>query len=237
MWLLSIDTASKVTGLALNDNTTLVAESFLHTGKNHSERLMPMVLQILANAGVDFSDLGAVAVTSGPGSFTGLRIGMATAKGIAQVKRIPILGINTLDALAQGGLGFNGVVVPILDARKDEVYTASYRAENGKVVLLDSYRAISPRILSQELRLADTRVLFLGDGVATYKELLEEILGHNAVFLPERLSLPRAANVGALAAARMALGSYDDLYTLKPMYIRQSEAEVTWAKKFGQGGC
>lgn len=236
MWLLSIDTATRISGLALHQGENLVAESFLHTAKTHSERLMPMILQILQNAGISFAELDAVAVAEGPGSFTGLRIGMATAKGIAQVRSIPLLGINTLDALAQCALGFDGLVAPILDARKNEVYTALYRSNAQSVGLTGDYRAVEPAILARELKDMETRVLFLGDAVQAYRGLILDILGPQAVFLPDRLSLPRASHVGALAAQRLARGEADDLYELKPFYIRKSEAEVTWAKKFGQRG-
>ncbi len=236
MWILSIDTATKVTGLAVHFKCGLVAESFLHTGKTHSERLMPMVLQLLEQAGIGFGDLEAVAVSSGPGSFTGLRIGMATAKGIAQVRKIPLIGINTLDALAQNGLGFEGLVAPVLDARKDEVYTALYGIRGREISLIGQYEAVSPAVLAERLGSGRERVLFVGDAVPVYRELLEARLGEGAVFLPDSRSLPRGAHVGALAAERLARGERDDIYTLKPFYIRPSEAEATWAKKFGQGG-
>ena len=236
MWILSIDTATKVTGLALHFKGSLVAELFLHTGKNHSEQLMPMVLQLLEQAGIGFDDLGAVAVAAGPGSFTGLRIGMATAKGIAQVRKIPLIGINTLDALGQSGMGFEGLVAPVLDARKNEVYTALYRSSNGDISLLGEYEAISPVALAERLRAGRERVLFVGDAVPVYREMFGDRLGEGAVFLPDSMSLPRGAHVGALAARRLARGESDDLYALKPFYIRPSEAEVTWAKKFGRGG-
>lgn len=194
-----------------------------------------MVLQILENAGVGFEDLQAVAVASGPGSFTGLRIGMATAKGIAQVRRIPIVGINTLDALAQSGAGFSGLIAPVLDARKNEVYTALYRNDAGEIELIDHYRAVNPEVLAVELTSSQEKVLFVGDAVEIYRDMFQQQLAEQAVFLPDRLCLPRGAHVGAMAAERLAKGEQDDLYSLRPFYIRPSEAEVTWAKKFGQG--
>jgi tRNA threonylcarbamoyladenosine biosynthesis protein TsaB len=235
LWILSIDTATKITGLALHQDEQLVAESFLHTSKTHSERVMPMILQLMENAGLSFSDLNAVAVASGPGSFTGLRIGMATAKGIAQVRNLPVIGVNTLDALAQNGLGFTGLISPILDARKNEVYNALYRNQHGMLERVSEYRAIAPEKLLEELSVSSESVLFVGDAVATYQGLIATTLAAQAVFFAENMSLPRGSQVGGLAAKRLALGESDDLYGLKPFYIRQSEAEVTWAKRFGQG--
>lgn len=196
---------------------------------------MPMIQQLLENSGMEFADLQGVAVASGPGSFTGLRIGMATAKGIAQVRNIPIVGINTLDALAQNGLGFEGVVSPILDARKDEVYTALYANKNGALSLIKDYRAVNPKELAEELKAISGKILFVGDAVPPYREMLSMKLNSQAVFLPDGMSLPRGANVGALAVQRFRQGQIDDLFDLKPFYIRPSEAEVTWAKKFGRG--
>ncbi len=236
MWLLSIDTATKITGLALHQDGQLVAESFLHTAKTHSERLMPMILQLLENAGLCFADLNAVAVASGPGSFTGLRIGMATAKGIAQVRNLTLVGVNTLDALAQHGLNYNALVCPILDARKNEVYNAIYHSKLGKQERVSEYRAITPEDLLQELKSGQESILFVGDGVATYKQLILDTLGDRALFLPQNMSLPRGSHIGALAIKRLEAGEEDNLYSLKPFYIRLSEAEVTWAKRFGQGG-
>ncbi|HWJ02709.1 MAG TPA: tRNA (adenosine(37)-N6)-threonylcarbamoyltransferase complex dimerization subunit type 1 TsaB [Verrucomicrobiae bacterium] len=235
MWILSIDTATKVTGLAIHRAGNLVAESFLHTDKTHSERLMPMIMQIMEQAGIGFADLNAVAVTSGPGSFTGLRIGMATAKGIAQVRQIPVLGVNTLDALAQHGVNFPGVVVPILDARKDEVYTAVFRSEHGHLSRYGDYRAINPVELANELVDVPENILFVGDAVPAYRNILQDILGAKAVFHPDSMSMPRGSHVGYLAVKRFAKGETDDLFALKPFYIRPSEAEVTWARKFGKG--
>jgi len=221
--------------LAVHYNQELVAESFLHTTKTHSERLIPMVLQLLENAEIDFGELQAVAVAAGPGSFTGLRIGMATAKGIAQVRDIPIVGVNTLDALAQSGLGFSGLIAPVLDARKNEVYTSLYKDQGGEITSVGQYRAITPASLADELASRTEKIMFVGDAVPAYRELWRERLSGQAIFLPDELSLPRGAHVGALAAQRLARGEQDDLYGLTPFYIRLSEAEVTWAKKFGQG--
>ncbi|HEX3016162.1 MAG TPA: tRNA (adenosine(37)-N6)-threonylcarbamoyltransferase complex dimerization subunit type 1 TsaB [Desulfobacteria bacterium] len=233
MWVLSIDTATKVTGLAIHRDTELVAEAFLHTGTNHSERIVPMIHQLLANAQIKFADLDAVAVASGPGSFTGLRIGMATAKGIAQVRGIKLVGINTLDGIAQNGLGFDGLVAPILDARKNEVYTALYRSSGHEISRIADYEAVAPQTMLEKLKAQEEKVLFLGDAVFIYRKSIEEMLKEQAVFLPDRMCLPRAAQIGALAVERLARGESDNLFNLTPFYIRQSEAEVTWAKRFG----
>ena len=231
MKYLCIDTTTKVTALALAENNHLVAEGFLHTIRNHSERLIPMLDQLLGVAAWCLNDLDLIGVVRGPGSFTGIRIGIATAQGFAQVLKIPLLGVLSLDALAWAGYGRSGDIVPILDARKNEWYTARYswNLSKEKAVCLEQPQAAKPGQWLEKLAALDRPVWFAGDAVANAREMIRQILGEKACFLPEFESLPRGA-YAAWAVWEKWLEK-EEGEVVVPYYIRLSEAEVTWAKR------
>lgn len=231
MKYLTIDTTSKVTALALAEEGQLVAESFLQTTKTHSERLIPMLDQLLGAAAWKLQDLDFIGVVRGPGSFTGIRIGIATAQGLAEVLSLPLVGVLSLDALAWGGYGRDEAIVPILDARKNEWYTACYSWEKAleRPEYLIQPRAVEPERWLEELARMDRTILFLGDGVSRYAGMILEKLKERAVLLPNYLALPR----GAFAVQEVWKRWKENLQgeEVEPYYIRPSEAEVTWAKK------
>lgn len=231
MKFLTIDTTTKVTALALGEDGNLVAEGFLHTTKTHSERLIPMLEQLLTAASWQLKDLGFIGVVRGPGSFTGIRIGIATAQGLAQVLRIPIVGVLSLDALAYAGFGREGHIVPILDARKNEWYTARYRwgKEEPAPLCLTAPKAIAPADWIRELAELDEPAVFVGDAAPKWEEHLRNELGEKAVVLPGYVSLPRGAY--AVQACWRKWQNQSAGEQVEPYYIRLSEAEVTWAKR------
>lgn len=230
MKYLTIDTTTKVTALALAESGKLVAEGFLHTHKTHSERLIPMLDQLLGAAAWKLNDLNFVGVVRGPGSFTGIRIGIATAQGIAQVCKLPLVGVLSLDSLAWAGWGREEEIVPILDARKNEWYTARYRwsdIEQQPIRVADP-RAIEPALWLDELAQLERKIVFVGDAVLRYAEVIQERLGQNALILPDYLALPRGAYTVQSVWVQWQRNRGD---SVDPFYIRPSEAEVTWAKK------
>lgn len=231
MKYLTIDTTTKVTALALAEDGRLVGEGFLHTSKTHSERLIPMLDQLLTAAAWRLSDLGLIGVVRGPGSFTGIRIGLATGQGLAQVLNLPTVGVLSLDALAWAGYGRAEHIVPIFDARKNEWYTARYRWEQGEATAecLTQPRAIAPGDWLEELKAGNRAFLFVGDAVAKAKEEIKAVLGERAILLPDYLSLPRGAYAAQAVWQKWQEGCRGEL--VEPYYIRLSEAEVNWAKK------
>jgi tRNA threonylcarbamoyladenosine biosynthesis protein TsaB len=231
MKYLTIDTTTKVTAVSLAENGSPVAESFLHTVKTHSERLIPLLDQLLKAASWSLSELEMIGVVRGPGSFTGIRIGIATAQGLAHVLDLPLVGVLSLDALAWAGLGRAEDIVPILDARKNEWYTARYRWSKGqeKADCLTLPQAISTDLWLEQLKGLDRPICFVGDATLKYKALIEEILGESAVILPDYMSLPRGAYVAKAIWQRWQETGVGEL--IEPFYIRYSEAEVNWAKK------
>lgn len=232
MKYLTIDTTTKITALSLAESGKLIAEGFLHTGKNHSERLIPMLDQLLQAADWKLGELELIAVVRGPGSFTGIRIGIATAQGLAQVLKIPLLGITSLDALAWAGRGRREETVVILDARKNEFYYARYRWQEERECM-EGPKALTPEHLIAELSGLNRSFFFVGDAVPGAKKYLEEALGEKAIIPIEYQYLPRGA-YAACEAWKRWMGenrNAEQLPALEPLYIRLSEAEVNYRKK------
>lgn len=231
MKYLTIDTTTKVTTVALAEDGRLIAEGFLHTTKTHSERLIPMLEQLFTASGWTLQELNMIGVVRGPGSFTGIRIGIATAQGLAQVLNLPMVGVVSLDALAWAGLGRTEDIVPILDARKNEWYTARYQWTRGgeKAECLTSPQALPINQWLGYLESLKRSICFVGDAVTKEKTRILEVLGDKAVILPEFMSLPRGAYVVRAVWQRwQEIGIGEQV---QPYYIRFSEAEVNWAKK------
>ena len=226
MIILAVDSSTPVQGVAIVDEKKNKEENFLNTGLTHSEQLLPAINQTLKQAKITLANIEAFALTQGPGSFTGLRIGIATIKGLAQVSGKKIVAIPTLDALAYNLWGYEGIICPILNARRNEVYTALYEMQAEEVVRISDYQAVNPEELAEILLKKEKPVTFLGDGVLVYKDLFAEKLSSKACWAPLHNLMVRASSVGILALQKLAQGIFDDLFTLEPMYIRRSEAEV-----------
>ena len=220
MRILGIETSTMTGSVALMDEERLIAEYTLNLKETHTSRLMPTIDRVTKDASLTIKDLDGIAVSLGPGSFTGLRIGIATAKGLAQGLNIPVVGIPTLDGLAFQLFNCKDLICPILDARKGEVYYALYK--NGK--RLSEYMACKPDRLLEKLgsRIQNpgSRIVFLGDGVEVHEDLIKRRLGRKAVFTPKTRRLPSAASIAELGLKKLKRGINSELLTLKPIYIR-----------------
>ncbi len=235
MIILSIDSSTPVAGVAVLTEEQILGESMLNTKNTHSEKLLVLVDTLLQELHLTMAEIDAVAVAQGPGSFTGLRIGMATAKGLAQGGGKKLIAVPTLDALAHRMSGVSGLICPILHAKRNEVYTAAYQCSaTGQMERLSSYQAVDPELLLNELAQQPEKVCFLGDGVAVYQKLLQERLGDKMWLAPMDQRLPSAAAIGVLALKRALQDDYDDLYGCELIYIRRSEAEIQWEIKHKQ---
>ncbi|MBQ7016151.1 MAG: tRNA (adenosine(37)-N6)-threonylcarbamoyltransferase complex dimerization subunit type 1 TsaB [Firmicutes bacterium] len=223
MLILGIESAAKVAGAALYENGRIIAEQMVNGALTHSETLMPMIEAVFQAAGRRPEDLDYIALTSGPGSFTGLRIGAATAKGMALGLRIPLIPVNTLESLAFTAGFHNMFCVPIMDARRGQVYGAVY--ENGKVVLKP--QAISPTELAEELVKLNRPCLFMGDAADLYREQFAAALQENYYIAPAHLKDLRAASVAALAADMLEKGQTQGIpsHELEIDYLRKPQAE------------
>lgn len=229
MITLAVDTSTMMTTLALTDGEKLLGEFSLNQDMSHSEKLMPMLEEILGNLSIKVSDIDLYGVAKGPGSFTGLRIGIATIKALAHLFDKPIVGVSSLEALAYN-LAHNNIIVPILDARRDRVYTGIYKWEEGqlKEELGDSIIEIDKLI-----GILGTYDKFIvnGEGSLVYKDRLEEGLGNKISFASINQNSSRASSICLLAREKYERGIYDDYYSLAPEYMRPSQAERNLKKE------
>ncbi|UNC91444.1 tRNA (adenosine(37)-N6)-threonylcarbamoyltransferase complex dimerization subunit type 1 TsaB [Candidatus Contubernalis alkaliaceticus] len=233
MLILGIDTSTMVCSVALARENQIVGEYTLQNKKTHSQRLMPLISAVIENCDFTPGDLGGISVTCGPGSFTGIRIGVAAARALSQALGIPLVGIPTLDVLAfQFNYG-EGLICPLLDARRGEVYSAVYRSSGEQIERITNYMAVPLRELLEFLIAApEEKIIFLGDAMDKYRDLLQETLKARACFAPPFLRVNRGALVAYLGLNRICSEKHRDNYLhLKPMYLRRSEAEVKWEER------
>lgn len=230
MYILAIDSATPVAGVALLHDERLIAEEFANVGLTHSETLMPMMDRILRSARISVAEVEALAVTIGPGSFTGLRIGLAAAKGLALAADKPLIGVSTLEVLAHNLSYTPYLIGTLLDARKGEVYAALYDVSEAYPQRLGDEMACSPQEFCRraERWLDETGkpgLMLAGDGFGPYRRLWEEQLAPRMACLPPHQMLPRASALGSLAYRRAIRKDYSDRLLLRPTYIRLSEAQ------------
>ena len=228
MIILSIDSSTPVAGIAVSDGRKLLGEVMINTKNTHSEKLMPMVAQLLHDLQMSIQQIDAVAITCGPGSFTGLRIGMATAKGIVQGGNKKLIAIPTLDTLALNLNHYPGIICPIMNAQKKQVYTAIYKSTETGMDRLSDYQAIEAETLAEQLLALGETVWFTGDGVDAFADVFRAKLGEQCRLADGNTVLPRAGALAMLAAERAEQEQFDDLYQAELIYIRKSEAEVQW---------
>lgn len=226
MLVLGIESSTPVASVALVSQQGLLGETTLNIGLTHSEQLLPLIDDLLRETRLSITDVEGIAVSGGPGSFTGLRIGMATAKGLAQGRSINIVSVPTLQALASCQAGTEFLVAPVMNARRSEVYGALYRLGQDKTEEVIPPQAIAPQSFAKILLETGEKIWLTGDGVVPYLQIWREALGPMALFPPIYAQNARAASVAWLGRERLLLGEKDDLYTLKPFYIRPAEAQV-----------
>jgi len=232
MRILALDTSGLVVSAAVVEDGGLIAETFLHYKKTHSQTLLPLIADMLGRIEMDVSDMDLLAQAVGPGSFTGLRIGVCTVKGLAMPGNIPVAPVPTLDALAYTCALYEGIVCPIMDARRDQVYTALYRTGGGDIrEKLSEDAALPVTDLCDRLKEYGKPVLFTGDGVDVYMDAIREMMRDRAVFAPPALRLQRASSTACLGAKLAAEGRLISHKDLAPHYIRKSQAE----QRYGRG--
>jgi len=229
MKILGIDTSTSCGSIGLIDNDAVIAEYLFDNPVTHSERLLGAVEHVLNHAGCPITDLDGWAVSLGPGSFTGLRIGVSAVKGLAFATQKPVAGIPTLDALASNISPTSYLICPILDARKGEIYTAFYRYGEGSILRrLSPYQALSPEALVKRI---EGEILFLGSGVKTYGDYLRNSLSSRALFVHGPLNLPHGSVIAGLGLEKIRKNEVLNLSTFAPIYVRASEAEIKWEEK------
>lgn len=224
MLILAFETSAKAASAALLRDGVLLAEYFQNSGQTHSRTLMKMAQDMLENCDLGAQDVQAVACAAGPGSFTGVRIGLAAAKGFAWAGALPCYGVSTLEAMAQNMACFEGIVCAVMDARRSQVYCALFRAHAGGLTRLTEDQAISLEELEKELEKYAEPQIFVGDGAA----LCYNVLGQKTPLrrlAPEQLRMQRAGGVALAAQNRIERGEAGDGAALVPNYLRLSQAE------------
>ena len=224
MLILAFETSAKAASVALLEEGKLLGESYQNTGMTHSQTLMVMAQDVLKTAGKTAADVTAVAVAEGPGSFTGVRIGVAAAKGFAWGGKLPCYGVSTLEAMAESFGAWQGYVCPCMDARRSQVYNALFYVNHGEIQRIQPDRAIALADLGEELKKLSEPVFLVGDGsVLCYNTLSDSVPG--LVLPPEHRMHQRASGVALLAERKIAAGEIGDANGLTPNYLRLSQAE------------
>lgn len=231
MYVLGVETATPVASVALATRGAVLAERMVLNQRTHSVNLLPMIRDVLGECGLAGKELSGIAVSSGPGSFTGLRIGMGAAKALAQVWGLPCAAVPTLEAMVQPLAGTGALACPLLNARKGEVYAALYHCKSPRAVCLWGPVAADPRALAGELLPLARPVLLLGEGALVYAGIFKELMGEAARFAPAAASFPRGGAVAELGIALLEEGKGTSPHDLRPEYVRLPEAEVLWRKK------
>lgn len=235
MKILGIDSSGMVAGVAIIDENITIAEYCVNHRKTHSETLLPMLDEIVTMTETDLSDIAAIAIAAGPGSFTGLRIGSATAKGLGMAIEKPIVAVPTCHALAYNLWGTDSIVCPIMDARRNQVYTGIYEFQAGKLKVIMDQDALDIHELVGKLNKLDRKVIFLGDGVPVFADIIQCEITTGYEFAPANLNRQRAASVAALGMEMFRDGLFEDADNHSPIYLRKSQAEREREEKLAAG--
>jgi tRNA threonylcarbamoyladenosine biosynthesis protein TsaB len=237
MRVLGIETSGPIGGFAVVEDGQVLAETVSRIMGSHVEKCTGMIEQVLDRASVRIDDLDGVAVSIGPGSFTGLRVGLAVGKGICFGKDRPLVGVPTLDCIAEPLSYWKGLVVPVRDARRGEIYFGVYRSAGGSVTRISGYLALPPGLLPERIgdRRDDSGILLAGDGLVRYGDLLRSGLEPRVEFAAESFWTPKPSVVAILGSRLLNDGQVLDTGSAEPMYIRPSEAERSALGTAGDG--
>lgn len=233
MKLLGIDSATEAASCAVIDDDKLLGEITFNYKKQHSVIIMNMIDYLLKNLKISIDDLDGFAVSKGPGSFTGLRIGMAVVKGLSEGSKKPFVSVSSLDTMAYSLAYTNGIICPIIDALRNNVYTALYTFEDDKLNKISDYMAISVDDLIKMLRDYNLPVTFIGDAVPKFKETFETKLD-KVSFSPTHLNLVKASGLCELGINLMREGKFDNPLSSAPIYLRKSQAEREYENRTGR---
>ena len=229
MLILGIETATVQAGCAIGGHEGVLASAHSAKGKRHAENLTPAIAFICQQAQIELSEIGLVAVDIGPGLFTGLRVGVATAKAVAFALRVPMIGVSSLDLLAFPVRFTPRLIVAAIDARRNELYYALYRQVPGGVQRISEPTVGSADDLASELLALSEEVLLVGDGAHRYREAFDGLT--KVEIVDQGNSFPSAASLVQLAHARALREDFQQIDSIQPMYLRRPDAEINWATR------
>ena len=231
MKILALDSSGLVASVAVVEDNQLLAEYTVNYKKTHSQTLLPMIDEICKMTEFDIQNIDAIAVSAGPGSFTGLRIGSATAKGLGLALNKPLIHVPTLEAMAYNIFDTDKLICPIMDARRSQVYTGIYRSQNGEVETVANQCAIAVEELINILNGLNEEVIFVGDGIPVFKAILDKELKVKHLYAPAQLNRQRAGSVAEAGKHYYNKGMTERPEEHKPDYLRPSQAEREYAEK------
>lgn len=229
MIVLSIDSASKVATAALLDENGLIAEYTLNNKLEHSTLIMNIIDKLLNDSNLSIDDIDGFVVSKGPGSFTGLRIGMATIKGLSLGSNKPYISISSLDALAYSLINFDGIICPIMDALRDSVYTSLYKNNNGKLEMINEYSSLELSELVEILNAKGEKIIFTGDGLNKHRDYLLSNV-KNSYIAPNHLSIIRASSLAELGIKELLNENFDNPNS-SPFYLKKPQAQRELEKR------
>jgi tRNA threonylcarbamoyladenosine biosynthesis protein TsaB len=224
MNILAIDTSNYVLGVAVTSHSHVIGEYITNLKKNHSIRAMPAIESLLQDCDMNAKDLNKIVVAHGPGSYTGVRIGVTIAKTLAWALNIPLVGVSSLEVLAANGRHFDGYICPLFDARRGQVYTGLYKYEQNRLVTIEPDQVVLVKDWAAYLKEKETKILFLGNDLPIHQETIKEKLGDYAVIGCETQHNPRPSELAFLGKDREP----GDLHRFVPNYLRLAEAEAKW---------
>lgn len=231
MKILALDSSGLVASVAIASEDSLLAEYTVNYKKTHSQTLLPMLDEIVGMVDLDLSEVDAIAITAGPGSFTGLRIGAATAKGLGLALNKPIIAVPTVDALAYNLYGSNKMICPIMDARRDQVYTGLYEFKENEFHVISQQKVVDIEEIIDEINLTGREVVFLGDGVPIQRERIASQIQVKYSFAPLHMNRQRAGSIAALGFQYYKKGLVETAREHQPKYLRMSQAERERAER------
>lgn len=225
MKILAIDSSSLVASVAVVQDDIMIAEYTINHKKTHSQTLLPMIDEIVKMADICLEDIDAIAVSGGPGSFTGLRIGSATAKGLGLVWKKPLIHVPTVDAMAYNLYGTDKIICPIMDARRNQTYTGLYLFEKEQFNIIMPQCAVSIDELLEKINEIGKSVIFVGDGIPVFKDYIDEKISVEHFYAPAHMNRQRAGAVAVLGQKYFAEGRIETAVEHQPDYLRKSQAE------------
>jgi len=231
MLILGIDTATAQVSVAVGGHEGVLASTQSVRGKQHAETLTPAIEFTCRQARIELSEISVVAVDLGPGLFTGLRVGVAAAKAMAHALRVPMIGVSSLDLVAFPLRHCPKLIVAAVDAKRGELFTASYRQVPGGLQRLTPNHVVSPDDLASELLATAEECVLVGDGATRYREVFDGL--HKVEIIEEGLSYPSAASLVMLAHARALREEWVKPWDLQPLYLRKPDAEINWQTRDG----